>query len=173
MHKLIYEAQADRFLLDESSGRLIGPDGIANKDAVLFNLADGRIAILHRIHPSIQVAVFDSLEHLFDADDMYWDAHLAEIERHTIIGPSPGASAVGAGAPPVSTPEGLVLFFHELRGDGAYTVNAALLDAETGRTVSRLSSRCSSPSSTGNAKATWPTSCSCRARTAATTGRST
>jgi predicted GH43/DUF377 family glycosyl hydrolase len=138
VHKLIYERQADRFLLDETSGRLIGPDGVANKDAVLFNLADGRIAFLHRIHPSIQVAIFDSLEHLWHADDAYWDAHLAELEHHTIIRPSPGASAVGAGAPPVSTPAGLVLFFHELRGDGAYTVNAALLDAETGRTVSRL-----------------------------------
>ena len=138
VHKLTYETQAQRFLLDESSGRLIGPDGVANKDAVLFNLADGRIAFLHRIHPSIQVAVFDSLEHLWDADDTYWDAHLAELEHHTIIRPTPGATAVGAGAPPVLTPDGLVLFFHELRADGAYTVNAALLDAGTGRTIARL-----------------------------------
>ena len=138
VHKLTYETQAKRFVLNEASGRLIGPDGVANKDAVLFNLADGRIAFLHRIHPSIQVAVFDSLEHLWDADDAYWDAHLAELEHHTIIRPSPGASAVGAGAPPVLTPEGLVLFFHEMGADGTYTVNAALLDAETGRTIARL-----------------------------------
>jgi predicted GH43/DUF377 family glycosyl hydrolase len=138
VHKLTYETQAERFLLDEASGRLIGPDGVANKDAVLFNLADGRIAFLHRIHPSIQVAVFDSLEHLWDAGDTYWNAHLAELEHHTIIRPSPGAAAVGAGAPPVLTSEGLVLFFHEMRMDGTYTVNAALLNAETGRTISRL-----------------------------------
>ncbi len=138
VHRLDYEAQADRFLLDEGSGRLIGPDGIANKDAVLFNLADGRIAMLHRIHPNIQVATFDSLEHLFDADGAYWETHLAEIEHHTIIAPSPGAFAVGAGAPPILTPEGFILLFHERRADGAYTVNAALLDAGTGRTISRL-----------------------------------
>ena len=138
VHKLTYVAKTDRFVLDETSGRLIGPDGIANKDAVLFNLADGRIAFLHRIHPSIQVAVFDSLEHLWHADDAYWDAHLAELEHHTIIRPSPGAAAVGAGAPPVLTPEGLVLFFHEMRNNGTYTVNAALLNAETGRSISRL-----------------------------------
>ena len=104
----------------------------------MFNLADGRIAMLHRIHPNIQVAVFDSLEHLFAAGDDYWDAHLAELEHHTIISPSPGAFAVGAGAPPVLTSEGFILFFHERRADGSYTVNAALLDAETGRTISRL-----------------------------------
>jgi beta-1,2-mannobiose phosphorylase / 1,2-beta-oligomannan phosphorylase len=138
VHRLEYERRAKRFLLEGSGGRVIGPDGVANKDAVLFNLADGRIAMLHRIHPNIQVAVFDSLEHLFDAGGAYWDAHLAELEHHTILAPSPGALAVGAGAPPVLTPEGFILFFHERRGDGSYTVNAALLNAETGRTISRL-----------------------------------
>ncbi len=138
MHQLAYEPQAERFLLDEDSGRLIGPDRVANKDAVVFNLADGRIALLHRIHPNIQLAIFDSLEHLWEAGDLYWGAHLAELERHTIIAPSPGAFAVGAGAPPLLTPEGFILLFHERREDGAYTVNAALLDAETGRTIARL-----------------------------------
>jgi beta-1,2-mannobiose phosphorylase / 1,2-beta-oligomannan phosphorylase len=137
-HRLEYEDQARRFLLEEDSARLLGPDRVANKDAVMFNLADGRIAMLHRIHPSIQVAVFDSLDHLFDASGEYWDAHLAELEHHTIIAPSPGAFAVGAGAPPILTAEGFILFFHERRADGSYTVNAALLDAETGRTISRL-----------------------------------
>ena len=137
-NRLTYVPEAKRFLFDDSTGRLIGPAGIANKDAVLFNLADGRVALLHRIHPNIQVAVFDSLEHLWDADHAYWDAHIAELERHTILTPSPGALAVGAGAPPVMTSEGLLLFFHERRADGAYTVNAALLDAETGRTIARL-----------------------------------
>ncbi len=138
VHRLLWEPQAERFVLDQDTGRLIGPDGVANKDAVVFDLADGRIALLHRIHPDIQVAVFDSLEHLWDAGEEYWDSHLAEIEHHTILQPSPGAMAVGAGAPPVLTPEGLILFFHERTAQGIYTVNAALLDAETGRTIARL-----------------------------------
>ena len=138
VYRLAYAPEAKRFLIEESSARLIGPEGIANKDAVVFNLADGRVAMLHRIHPSIQVATFDSLEHLWDADSAYWDVHLAELERHTIITPSPGAFAVGAGAPPVMTEDGLLLFFHERRADGAYTVNVALLDALTGRLLSRL-----------------------------------
>jgi predicted GH43/DUF377 family glycosyl hydrolase len=138
VHRLAYADGGPRFLVDADSGRLIGPDGIANKDAVLFNLADGRVAMLHRVHPSIQVATFDSLDELWGAGDEYWDAHLRELEHHTIITPAPGAYAVGAGAPPVLTPEGFLLFFHERRADGAYTVNAALLDATTGRTLARL-----------------------------------
>jgi len=138
VHRLEFDAAAGRFLLDEDSGRLLGPDGVANKDAVMFNLADGRIAMLHRIHPNIQVAIFDSLEHLLDPGPEYWDAHLRELEHHTILAPSPGAQAVGAGAPPVLTDAGFILFFHERRSDGSYTVNAALLDAGTGRTIARL-----------------------------------
>jgi predicted GH43/DUF377 family glycosyl hydrolase len=137
-YRLLYSPEAERFLVEEGSERLIGPDGVANKDAVVFNLADGRVAMLHRIHPNIQVATFDSLDHLWDADAAYWDPHLAELERHTIITPSPGAFAVGAGAPPIPTEDGLLLFFHERRADGAYTVNVALLDANTGALLSRL-----------------------------------
>ena len=44
-HRL--EWDGDRLQLDRSSGRLLGPDGIANKDAVIFNLADGRVAMIH------------------------------------------------------------------------------------------------------------------------------
>jgi predicted GH43/DUF377 family glycosyl hydrolase len=137
-HRLTYAPEAQRFLLEEGSGRVIGPEGIANKDAVVFTLADGRIGLLHRIHPSIQVATFDSIEHLWDAGPSYWDPHMAALEEHTIITPSRGAYAVGAGAPPVMTEDGLLLFFHERRADGAYTVNLALLDPVSGRLLSRL-----------------------------------
>ena len=52
--------------------------------------------------------------------------------------PTSGALGIGAGAPPVHTDEGLLLFFHERRADGAYTANLALLDHDTGRVISRL-----------------------------------
>jgi predicted GH43/DUF377 family glycosyl hydrolase len=38
----------------------------------------------------------------------------------------------------VETDAGFLLFFHERRADGAYTVNLALLDKVTGQLVSRL-----------------------------------
>jgi predicted GH43/DUF377 family glycosyl hydrolase len=127
-----------RFELDESTGRLLGPADIENKDAVVFTLEDGRVALIHRIHPDMQLAVFDDLDHLWHAPDDYWDAHLADLQRHTLLTPSPGALGIGAGAPPVRTDDGFLLFFHERRGDRSYTMNVALLDEATGRVLSRL-----------------------------------
>lgn len=127
-----------RFELDESTGRLLGPRDVANKDAVIFTLADGRVALIHRVHPNMQLAVFDDLDHLWHAPDNYWDTHMAELEQHTLLTPGPGALGVGAGAPPVRTEAGFLLFFHERRADGSYTMNLALLDEMSGRVLSRL-----------------------------------
>lgn len=127
-----------RFQLDESTCRLLGPVGVPNKDAVIFTLADGRVALIHRIHPDMQLALFDDLDHLWDAPEQYWAAHLADLEGHTLLRPSPGALGIGAGAPPVRTEAGFLLFFHERRADGAYTMNVALLDELTGKVLSRL-----------------------------------
>ena len=136
VHRLLYAD--DRFHLDGESAQVIGPEGIGNKDAVVFNLTDGRVALMHRILPNIQVAVFESLDAMWHADTSYWNDHLAHLDYHTILSPSPGAISVGAGAPPIPTSGGLLLFFHERRGDGSYTINVALLDAATGRVVARL-----------------------------------
>jgi beta-1,2-mannobiose phosphorylase / 1,2-beta-oligomannan phosphorylase len=126
------------FSVDGESGRLLGPDGVENKDAVLVALSEGRVALVHRIHPDMQLAVFDHFEHLWDADADYWAEHMATLDSHIIIRPNPGALGVGAGPPPIATPAGLLLFFHERRADGVYTMNLALLDADTGRTLKVL-----------------------------------
>jgi predicted GH43/DUF377 family glycosyl hydrolase len=135
-HRLTWEA--GRFHLDESTGRLLGPDDVANKDAIVFTLADKRVALVHRIHPDMQLAIFDDLDHLWHAGPEYWDAYMSDLDSHTLIRPTPGALGIGAGAPPVETDEGLLLFFHERRADGTYTVNLALLDKATGELVSQL-----------------------------------
>lgn len=135
-HRLGYAE--GRFFLNRTSGRVLGPDDVANKDAVLFNLRDGRVAMLHRVHPNIQVAVFDSLDELWSPPHGYWDEHVRDLERHTIIRPSPGALGVGAGAPPVAVDGDLVLFYHEREASGRYTMRVALLDHDTGRVVSTL-----------------------------------
>ncbi len=136
-HRLHWDGQ--RFELEEATGRLLGPAGVANKDAVVFTLSDNRVALIHRIHPDMQLAVFDDLEHLWHAGSDYWDAYMADLDGHTLIRPAPGALGVGAGAPPVPTEAGFLLFFHERRADGSYTINLALLDQVTGRLQSRLS----------------------------------
>ena len=127
-----------RFWLAEGSGRLLGPCGIENKDAVIFNLSDGRVVLMQRIHPNMQIAVFDDLDHLWDAGDSYWADYLTTVDDHVIIRPSAGALGVGAGAPPVMTPYGHLLLFHERNAAGAYTMKAALLDPDTGRLIAML-----------------------------------
>ena len=137
MHRLAY---ADgRFALNRTSGRVIGPDGQQDKDAVIFNLSDGRVGLIHRLHPNMQLAVFDSLDDLYGSGADYWDEHLRELDRHTIISPTPGALGVGAGAPPVATEAGLLLFYHERNANRQYTVKIALLDDATGHVKSLLS----------------------------------
>jgi len=128
----------ERFWLDDTSAALLGPAGVANKDAVVFNLADERVALIHRIHPHMQLAVFEDLEHLWTADETYWAQHLQEIDSHVIIRKSEQALGVGAGAPPVAVPEGLLLFFHERDNEGVYTMQVALLDHATGRVTAQL-----------------------------------
>lgn len=136
VHRLLYED--GRFALNRTSGRVVGPAGLPDKDAVIFNLRDGRVALIHRIHPDMQLALFDSLEHLYDPEPGYWDAHLRTLDRHTLIRAADGALGVGAGAPPVATEAGLLLFYHERDGAGHYTLRAALLDDETGRLLVSL-----------------------------------
>ena len=135
-HRLSWDG--GRFWLEEKSGRLLGPEGVADKDAVVFSLSDGRVALVHRIHPNMQLAVFDDLDQLWDPPPGYWDDYMADLPSHTLIAPSPGALGVGAGAPPVETEAGLLMFFHEQRADGVYTMNVALLDPATGEVLSRL-----------------------------------
>jgi predicted GH43/DUF377 family glycosyl hydrolase len=136
VHRLGFED--GRFFLNRTSGRVVGPDGIPNKDAVLFNLRDGRVAMIHRVHPNMQLAVFDSLDGLWDPPPGYWDEHLRDLDRHTIIMPSDGSLGVGAGAPPVLVGDALLLFYHEREADGQYTTRVALLDHETGHVLSIL-----------------------------------
>jgi len=126
------------FFLNRTSGRVVGPDAIPNKDAVLFNLRDGRVAMIHRVHPNMQLAVFESLDDLWDPPPGYWEEHLGGLESHTIIWPCHGSLGVGAGAPPVRFGDALLLFFHEREADGEYTTKVALLDDETGHVLSIL-----------------------------------
>jgi predicted GH43/DUF377 family glycosyl hydrolase len=136
VHRLAYAG--GRFKLNRTSGRVVGHDSIPDKDAVLFNLSDGRVAFIHRIQPNMQLAIFDSLDDLWDSGPGYWDDHVRDLDRHTIIEPLDGALGVGAGAPPVMIGEDLVLFYHERNADSHYTLRIALLDRDTGRVISTL-----------------------------------
>jgi predicted GH43/DUF377 family glycosyl hydrolase len=143
VHRLAY---ADgRFSLEGGSGAVVGPPGEPDRDGVVFNLRDGRIALVHRIYPNMQLALFDSLEELWDPPAGYWEEHMAALERHTLIRPAETSLGVGAGAPPVVTVDGLLLLFHERDGHDRYTTKAALLDHDTGEVLSVLPEPVMSP----------------------------
>src|SRR4051812_36927344 len=51
-----------RFSLDDEGARVVGPPGEPDKDGIVFNLSDGRVALIHRVYPNMQLAVFDTLD---------------------------------------------------------------------------------------------------------------
>jgi predicted GH43/DUF377 family glycosyl hydrolase len=95
-HHLSWDGE--RFHLDEATGRLLGRPDVANKDAIVFTLTDQRVALIHRIHPDMQLAVFDDLDHLWHAGPEYWDPYMSDLDAHTLLRPTPGALGIGAGA---------------------------------------------------------------------------
>jgi predicted GH43/DUF377 family glycosyl hydrolase len=123
----------------------LGPAGVANKDAVIFNLEDGRVALLHRVHPDMQIATFDTLDELMSADASYWEPYMQELDEHVILRCPSGSLGIGAGTPMISTPQGLVMFFHETLADCTYVARAALLDPKTGRLLCCLDMTILSP----------------------------
>ncbi len=127
-----------RFALDGIHTRVVGPEGEPDKDGIVFNLSGGRVALIHRIYPNMQLAIFDSLDDMLDPPAGYWERHLAEIDKHVIIEPAQDSLGVGAGAPPIVTEDGLLLIYHERGGDTHYTTKVALLDYDTGQIKSRL-----------------------------------
>jgi predicted GH43/DUF377 family glycosyl hydrolase len=143
VHHLAYADGA--FSLENGSGAVVGPPGEPDKDGIVFNLSDGRVALVHRIYPNMQLAVFDSLEELWNPPAGYWDSHMAELERHTIIRPAETSLGVGAGAPPIATGDGLLLLFHERDGRERYSIKAALLDPGTGAVLAVLPEPVMSP----------------------------
>ena len=94
-----------------------GPD---NKDAALFpRKVGGRYCAFHRIPPSIWIAWSDDLVHWGD--------------YQKIMDPRPGVIEplkLGAGGPPLETPEGWLVIYHGVDHNLEYRLGVALLDLE-------------------------------------------
>lgn len=133
-------ASTHDFRVFRKHGILI-PDA-EDKDAVLFpEFVRGRIALLHRIKPSIQLALLPGVEAMLRPDPAFWQDHLAHIESHTILRPEhPWESRkIGAGPPPLRTEEGWLLVYHGVDEQGVYRAGLALLDLEDpARVIARL-----------------------------------
>ncbi len=111
---------------------LIGPDHY-DKDAALFpKRIDGRILLLHRINPNIQVAYFKSIDEIINPPEGYWREHMANMEAFTLLRPKHDWEIVkiGAGPPPIETERGWLLIYHGVNHYKGYKVGAALLDLD-------------------------------------------
>ncbi|MDY6875004.1 MAG: glycosidase [Chloroflexota bacterium] len=106
---------------------------LEDKDAVIFpELIGGRIAMLHRVTPNIQIVYFDSLEQLTNPREDFWNAHQAALEEATVMWPKYKweAKKIGAGPPPLRTDAGWLLIYHGVDAAHVYRAGAALLDLE-------------------------------------------
>ncbi|RLC78844.1 MAG: glycosidase, partial [Chloroflexi bacterium] len=107
--------------------------GVEDKDAVIFpGLINGRIAMLHRILPDIQIVYFDDFEQMTNPGEDFWGKYLATLSDFTVMKPKYEweARKIGAGPPPIETEEGWLLLYHGVDEKGVYRMGAALLDLE-------------------------------------------
>jgi predicted GH43/DUF377 family glycosyl hydrolase len=130
---------------------VLGPEDVKNKDVVLCNLADGRVALIQRLEQehwpeqTIQLFSFASLEELWATTPTFWRPAMDSLSEHMIITPRSGCRGVGAGAPPLLVDGELVFFYHERGPDNSYTTQVALLDQRTGRVRALLEEPILSP----------------------------
>ncbi len=111
---------------------VIIPD-LEDKDAVIFpELVGGRIVLLHRVEPDIQIAYFDNLEALVNPDTRFWSKYRARLDDYVIMRPQFEweSEKIGGGCPPIKTPAGWLVIYHAKDAQAIYRVGVAMLDLE-------------------------------------------
>ena len=139
MSKPAFSGEGDRVAVAETSdfktfikhGVII--PGINDKDAVFFpERINGKIALLHRIPPDIQIVYFDDMSELGKVPDDYWRKYFQNRTDYNVLERkySWEAEKIGAGPPPVMTGEGWLLIYHGVGNKHVYRTGVALLDLE-------------------------------------------
>jgi predicted GH43/DUF377 family glycosyl hydrolase len=115
---------------------LIGPD-LPDKDAALFpETINGKIAMIHRIEPSMRISYFDihQFEKLCDPSirSQYWTDYLQKLDAYTLMEPEEPweEKKIGVGPPPIRTSEGWLLIYHGVDKDYVYRAGAALAELD-------------------------------------------
>lgn len=106
---------------------IMSKPGEAHKNWVIFpEKINGKYAVLHSISPDISIAYRDNLEF---ADGEYIESHYDGYTRTKVRW---DGWIRGAGAPPVKTDAGWLLFYHamDLNDPGKYKVGVLLLDLD-------------------------------------------
>lgn len=106
---------------------------LRDKDLVLFpKKINGQFALLHRIWPGIQIVKFDDWK---DLTVSFWENYLMHLTDYIILDPKDPfeMNYIGAGVPPIETPDGWLLIYHgvhETTTGIIYHAKAALLHLE-------------------------------------------
>ncbi|MBW8003661.1 MAG: glycosidase [Planctomycetes bacterium] len=107
--------------------------GHNDKDAVFFpEKIKGKIILLHRIPPDIQIVYFDSLEQIINPEETFWKEYNFSIGKYAILKREFKweSEKIGAGPPPVKTEEGWLLIYHGVDENHVYRTGVVLLDLE-------------------------------------------
>ena len=91
---------------------------------------NGNFALLHRIHPGIQIVYFKDFRELTTS---FWKNYLLRLEDHIIMDPEMPheSNHIGGGCPPIETKDGWLLIYHSVENTAkgyVYHASAALLD---------------------------------------------
>ncbi len=109
-----------------------------DKNVVFFpKKFNGKFAFLHRLFPTIQIVFFENPQ---DLTRDFWVDYVTHLSDHIVLRTSHHyeRSHIGAGCPPIETPDGWLLIYHaaEITANGTlYHAAAALLDLENPRKI--------------------------------------
>jgi predicted GH43/DUF377 family glycosyl hydrolase len=109
-----------------------------DKDGYIFpRRIEGKIVLVHRLWPVIQLAFLDDLAAVHRA---FWSRYLPQLDRHTLLQPrySFEQGYIGGGCPPIETEVGWLFIYHAVETSAetkVYHAAAALLDRENPRRV--------------------------------------
>lgn len=91
---------------------------------------DGKFALIHRIHPGIQIVYFKNFEEL---NLKFWEDYFIKLQDHIVMNPElqHETSHIGGGCPPIETEKGWLFIYHTVEDTPTgyvYHASAALLD---------------------------------------------
>ena len=98
---------------------------------------NGKFALLHRLHPGIQIVYFNDPKELTRE---FWEQYIMNLKDHIVMDPKLAheSSHIGGGAPPIETEDGWLFIYHsaeETPKGYVYHACAALLDRDDPRKV--------------------------------------
>ncbi len=106
---------------------------LQNKDTVIFpDRISGRVAMLHRVEPDIQIVYFDDLESLMHPDEAFWRDYRAKLDDFVVMRPhfEWEGEKIGGGCPPIKTEKGWLVIYHAKDRQAVYRAGVALLDLD-------------------------------------------